>query len=229
MKIATLSLRVGMTEQQCKEVASQARRKKIDFGGFTEVRDAHMLKGLREGLGASHTLRGGSHAESPQFFNHHKWELISSEIKDGVAGVAKVTPSLHFVVCTYRNKRKPSKVIEVVSTHFVPLSLHGKWRLDHTELRKEMWSSQWNKLKKIIETADIRGHTIFVIGDFNNIFAGKDKIKELSPHAKWLIRGGLDWVFFVEGTTKVTKLGVATYVWQDASDHKARARNVWLR
>jgi len=226
MKIATVSLDYYTmnNKAKCKTAANDVRKKKFDFAGFTEVRTDAMEEGLREGIGANHTLKMGG--ESPQAFNHKRWKMTGFRIVDGNKGVADITPNLKFTVVTYQNRKTPRKVIEVVSTHFVPLTQDGNPRPNYNK-RWSMWQEMWGILKTIIAEAQQKNHTIFVIGDFNHIKAKKNIIKQLDSKAKWIVHAGLDWIFVVEGATKVRRLQ-PTINFGSGSDHKAHIRTVIL-
>lgn len=226
MKIATVSLNyyTQNSEGACHTAASRTHAKNVDFVGFTEVRSAAMTEGLTKGLGDKYDLI--AHQESPQAFKSKKWRLTGHRVVEGTPGEAGITPNLFLVIGTYENIKKPRKVLEIISTHTVPLTEKGHKRSDYVH-RLQMWNKHWKLLKDAIQAAKAKNHTVFVIGDFNNILVGKNKIHELDPKAKWIIRNGLDWVFVIEGSIKVKVAGL-THKFDSGSDHKACWRNVVL-
>lgn len=224
MKIATVSLDYYHQDSftKCRVAGADVKKRNIDFAGFTEVRSQDMRDGLRSGMGGAYVLKGT--AESPQGFNVKRWVLVNFHIVLGNKGVAGITPDLYFSVGTYQNRQDPKKFIEIISTHMVPL-YGGQVPLDHFDERKRMWTDMWLVLKGLVAAALAKGHTVIVIGDFNNIKAKRSIIRKLHPKAKWIIRHGIDWAFVVESTVKVRKFGL-TRLFASGSDHRAVCRNV---
>lgn len=227
MKVATVSL--NYYKQNSKEACTAAGRhvasKGVDFAGFTEVRSPEMDKGLEWGLGAPYTYVDGG--ESPQAFNHRRWKPVSHKVTKLTDGEDEITPNLYAVVGVYVNTKTPRKRIAVISTHLVPLTQDGHERPDYHH-RWAMWRKHWLGLKEIVRDLTAQGITVFVVGDFNHIHAGKGIIKQIDPKAKWVIRKGLDWVFVIEGKTKVRRFGI-TINFGSGSDHRAYSRTVFLR
>lgn len=224
MKVATVSLNyyTQNNEAACELAGRRVHENRIHIAGFTEVRSAAMMEGLSKGLGRTYSLI--AHQESPQAFKHNKWRLVSHRVEKGTPGKAEVTPTLFFIIATYRKAKNHAKILEVVSTHAVPLTKDGRRRPDY-DMRIEMWNHHWDVLKHIVDSAVNKRHSIIVIGDFNNLGASKQKIKDLHPKAKWIIRHGLDWVFAVEGNVRIKKAGLI-HNFDSGSDHKACWRRV---
>ena len=227
MKIATCSLNYyGQNSiASCKAAGTNVRKANVDFVGFTEVRSVKMIEGLEQGLGAGYNLKG-DHKESPIAHKKKGWKLIDFMVKKATDGEAGITPNLFLVIAVYQKRSNPKKVIEVIATHLVPLSQDGKKRPDYAH-RKKMWDKHWALLKEVVHDGLALGHSIFVIGDFNNRWAAKSIIKQIHPKAKWIHRKGLDWIFAVEGTTKIRRLGITRKI-KTGSDHGAYWRRVIL-
>jgi ketosteroid isomerase-like protein len=227
VKIGQVSLDFYHMNSRAKCIAAgrRARGRRLDLGGFTEVRSTQMRDGIKTGLGPDYEVIG-TNSESPQFYNAKRWKLIGFRVVDGNKGVEGITPDLKFVIGTYQNIKRPAKVVEYCTTHFVPLTLHGKPRPQYQQ-RWGMWRSMWHQLKLIVAEALAKGHTIFVSGDFNYTAAGKMVIKQIHKNAKWVVRKGLDWVFVVESHLKVRGWGL-TSSFASGSDHRAWARVVTL-
>jgi hypothetical protein len=213
-----------MSPAECEHAGEVIRRRKIGIAGLTEVRSRVMRKAIRRGLGGSYGWKNGG--ESPQAFNSKRWKIVETKVELGTDGVTGITPNLAIVTVVYQDRRNVRKRIAVVSTHLVPLTLHGRPRPD-MELRRPMWDAHWGKLTRIVRTLHERGLTVFVIGDFNDLAAGAGKIREVHPQARWLVRSSLDWIFVVEGSVRVRKLGPA-FSFSTGSDHKGRGVNVLL-
>jgi hypothetical protein len=227
MKIANVSLNFyGQNSiEASKATGRSVRRRAIDIAGFTEVRSKEMREGLIEGLGPNYDTAEINY-ESPQTFNKNKWKLETHRVVKATEGEAHVTPDLYLVIATYRNIKKPRKVIKVISTHMVPLSDNGHKRPDYVH-RRAMWERHWDILKAQVIKANGRGITVFVILDSNDHYDNRRVIKQIHNSAKWVIRKGILWVFVVEGDTKVRRFGL-TKEFSSGSDHKAYERNVFL-
>lgn len=227
MKIATVSLDYHSqnSADACKRAGQRVEANKVTFAGFTEVRSSAMDRGLRDGLAPTLVYVDGG--ESPQCFRNKYWRLTKSWSEVLTDGKAGVTPNLSAVVGEYESRTPGKKKVAIVSTHLVPLTLHGKPRPD-IEDRRRMWRQHFAALGRIVRKLKSQGLTVFVIGDFNHLTASRRAIKQISPNAKWVIRKGLDWVFVVEGSVKVRRLGVTTS-FSSGSDHKSYARHVYLK
>lgn len=210
---------------KCAAAGNEVKKQNLDFCGFTEVRTKQMKDGLK--LGFRPTLKYVGKGESPQSLNPKKWKLVAWRYVAGNEGVEGITPDLGFVVARYQNVFAPRRMIKVVSTHFVPLTLHGKPRPNYQK-RWEMWQSMWHTLERIIKSSIRAGITIFVVGDFNHYKADNDIIKSLHPKAKWIIRKGLSWAFGVEGDIKFSTVDLV-HSFNTGSDHSAYWREVVLR
>lgn len=227
MKVATASLNyyTQNSDADCEKVGKIIRNKKIAIVGFTEVRSAAMMEGLGKGLGRTYDVI--AHQESPQaFIKHRRWELVSHRVEKGTPGKAHITPTLFLVIATYRKVKNHAKIVEVISTHTVPLTQDGKRRQDYVE-RLKMWNAHWDVLKAVIDKAVTKRHSVIVIGDFNDLYAERRKIKELHPKAKWIIKSGLDWVFVIPGRVRIRKIGLV-HKFDTGSDHKGAWKRITL-
>lgn len=227
MKIANVSLNfyAQNSVEASKKAGASVRKRGIDIAGFTEVRSKEMSEGLVEGLGVNYDTAEIRH-ESPQGFNKNRWKLESHRVVKATEGEAHITPDLYLVIATYRNRKKPRKVIKVISTHMVPLSVDGHKQPDYAH-RREMWERHWDILKAQVVRANGRGITVFVIVDSNDHYDNRRVIKQIHNKAKWVIRKGILWVFVVEADTKVRRFGW-TKEFSSGSDHKAYERNLIL-
>lgn len=227
MKVATVSLDFYSQNSvnACKKVGQQTEAKNVDLAAYTEVRTDHMDQGLAAGLAPTMTYVNGR--ESPQAYKGAALRLLRTYDRMLTDGEPGITPNLFAVVGLYEVIAQPRKRIAFISTHLVPLTLNGKPRTQYAK-RAQMWREHWRGLKAIVQELKGQGFTVIVAGDFNHAKAGRGKIKEIDPKAKWIIRKGLDWVFVIEGSTKVLRLGPTTS-FNSGSDHRAWARIVIFR
>jgi endonuclease/exonuclease/phosphatase family metal-dependent hydrolase len=149
--------------------------------------------------------------------------LVDFHTKLATHGEAKITPNLYLVICVFQHRKNPKKIVEVIATHLVPLTEHSRKRPDYAH-RMGMWRNHWELLKEVVADGLALGHTVFIIGDFNNNGAAKNIIHQIHPKAKWFVRKGLDWIFYVEGNTKIKKSPI-THNFKSGSDHTAHWRS----
>jgi len=224
VKIATANLAYTMSAAQMLKAGRIIRRKGIGIVGFQEMREERDRTALREGL------RMGWHEgdECPQAFRSRRWQVVGAPtiVHRATTGLDGVTPHLPIVRVQYADKRRPALTFVVYNTHLVPLSLHGLPRRDHSEWRRKAWDAHFSRLAEMVRADVAAGHTVFVLGDFNNIFAGDDKVRQLHPRGRWLARSGLDWVAVVEGSVRVRKVRGLSFA--TGSDHKAIGAQVIL-
>lgn len=225
MRIGTFNLEYGMSRTELQAAGRRIARRRVGIAVFQELREEPDRQAVQEGLGTGYGWQVGG--QCPQAFRTAVWEVVDrSVVARATKGLDGVTPDLPITRVVYQHRTRPRIRFAVYATHLVPLSLHGRPRADHQAERRAMWHEHWERLADMV-TADVdAGLTVFVLGDFNNIFAGRSQGKRLHARARWLHRTPLDWVLVVEGSVRVRRL--RRFSFATGSDHKGIGASVLL-
>lgn len=220
IRVATVNLRWGMTGAKL-EAAGRKIRRRVDVAGYQELRSPSGRAAVRRGLGAGFGWREGG--ECPQSFRRRRLAVVkgSREYDAQVTpGLARVTPRLPILRVVYRHRRDHRIRFAVLSTHLVPLTLHGRPRTDHGAWRKQHWDAHWARLGQLVRADHADGLTVFVVLDGNNIHLGEEQLHELHPDARFVAHHGIDAVILIPGAScRVRRL--RRFSFKTGSDHRA--------
>lgn len=220
IRIGTVNLRWGMTAAQLEKAGRKIGRK-LDVAGYQELRSESGRAAVRRGLGARFGWRRGG--ECPQSFRRRRLQVVpgSVEVHKAVTpGLARVTPALPITRVVYRHAKDHRIRFSVLSTHLVPLTLHGRPRADHATWRAENWEAHWAELGRLARADHADGLPVVIVLDGNNIHLGTERLHELHPDARFLAHRGIDAVILIPGAScKVRRLRSLRF--RTGSDHPA--------
>lgn len=227
VRLVLAPMEFGMTKDDMFEAGQRLKRKKPDVIGLTEMRTTWMKTQLMDGLGKGYKMVVGG--ECPIIYNTSTLELVTTQTRCVTKGVGPddkgnpgITPDLPITTALFRVTRN-NKAFRVRLTHMVPLSLNGRRRKDRPDLRQELWDAHWDQLVKDVRS-DV-GPEIDM-GDFNNRWLSKVRIKRTFPRMKLLVNNGIDKIWCLP-SKKFTH--VRTWTVNTGSDHLGRGVTLWIR
>jgi hypothetical protein len=231
VRVGTVNLRWGMTEAEL-EAAGRKISRRLDVAGYQELRSTATKTAVRRGLPAGKRKPWGwrDGGECPQSFRKKRLRVVpgSVEVHQAVTpGLARVTPALPITRVVYRHAKDHSIRFSVLATHLVPLTLHGRPRVDHADWRAEHWEAHWVELGRIARADHADGLPVVIVLDGNNIHLGEEQIRALHPDARIVAHHGIDAVILIPGAScKVRRLRKFTFA--TGSDHKAAGATLLL-
>lgn len=193
--------------------------KRVGIVGFQELAETQdhtdILTGLHRGS-RNGEWRLTDRTQCAIGYRSDIWTLVNRSSVMGTKGIGGITPDLPIVTATFRGG---SKTFAVVNTHMVPLSLHGKRRPDFDH-RMNLWMMHAARLRDQVQNLKRQRVTVFVTGDFNNLW----NTVTVDSEQRIIAETPLDKIILVPGSVavRVTARGrIAT-----PSDHDAVAATV---
>lgn len=211
----------GMTKLDLEHAGERCARKKPHIIALTEMRTPWMKHAFMKGLPPRYRMtRGG---ECPLVYDSVVLEERDVDWKIVTRGVEDVTPNLPIVNALFKVKRT-GKLFRVVHDHKVPLSLGGKRRKDHEEMRSQMWDHQWDEMVKTVHS---ESYPAVVSGDWNNRWLTRKMIKKAFGAARIVVNDSLDKVLLI--TRKRFRRVVRHWTVNTGSDHLGRGITFFLK